>query len=1106
MSAPLRLPDHGSRVTAMTVHDRSLLVEAGAGVGKTAVMAGRIVLLLARGIAPGSIAAVTFTELAAGELLARVRAFADALTTGNVPVEMAGALPDGLDEAAGEALLAAIAALDDMTCSTIHGFCQRLIIPYPVEAGIDPGAAVLDADEAGRLFEETLEAWLREALSATDGSILPELVFLRPEATLALVKDVASELRKEAGLNPPRCAGDPSENARVFVRAAHAYADFAGSAPAEEPETLRKAECFGEMAAEVETAVERGAAAALAKLLTDRPHQELCKADGDFRKFQQKGKWATAAAKSGLSKGDGAALFEEAERLHEACCRSWSELVSSAAGKAIADLLETVRPAMERYRERKRAAARLDFDDLILSARDLLRHQPAVRDALAARYRYVLVDEFQDTDPRQAEIFWRLAAESPGEGDAPWQDLRLRPGALFLVGDPKQSIYRFRGADAAAYRGARDAIRREGSGDVITITTNFRSCAPIIGFVNNKFREPLSGEDQPGFAPLDAFHPDPRQGPCVAALNVLCADTEGKADAETKRDCEAEAVAELCARLIERQPLPPRTGREERTCRPGDIALLAPTGAELWRYEEALERHGVPVATQAGKGLFRRQEIQDLIAVTRVLTDPRDTLALAALLRGPLVGLSDEEMLDLAWQSRADQGPTRLTFDVEPEQVTHPLARATLARLQSLRRRTNSTTPHSLLAEAVDALRVKPMLTTRHRGQAARALANVDAFLDLSRPYALRGLRAFCDTMRASWENGSAAAEGRPDAPEEAVALYTVHASKGLEWPVVIPVNMMTRAGQPPRAVVDRIGSTLHMKVLGVAPPGHTEALAAEEAEARRERQRLWYVAATRARDLLVLPKLDARAAPASWSALVDLGLDEIPPLVMPDPPAPARSAPVKPETPQTRQAFAAEARAISDATRAIRWSAPSSDEGLEAEPIDSATTVASGTVGNVAGSAARGIVLHKLIEEILTGEATDEPAALAARAAELAVQLGSPAPVHGPEVAEAALRALGAPQLMDLRNHLIPEVPVLYSEVGEDGVERVVSGVADALSVDEEGRPQIIVDWKSDVAPSAAALAHYRGQVRRYMEATGAAKGLIVLATSGAVIEVQRD
>ena len=240
----------------------------------------------------------------------------------------------------------------------------------------------------------------------------------------------------------------------------------------------------------------------------------------------------------------------------------------------------------------------------------------------------------------------------PPDGDAAdWTSFELRPGTLFLVGDPKQAIYRFRGADIAAYVRAREAFRALVQDGVLSISTNFRSCPEIMRFVNRRFEMPLSAENgQPGFRALDPFRAERGAGLSVAVLDVAVADDEGKATALQRRDGEAEAVAETCARLIGSEPIDdPKTGGL-RPCRAGDIALLAPTGNDLWRYEEALERRGIPVATQAGKGLFRRQEIQDLLALTRVFADRRDTLALGALLRGPLVGLTEEELLDIVWQ------------------------------------------------------------------------------------------------------------------------------------------------------------------------------------------------------------------------------------------------------------------------------------------------------------------------------------------------------------------------------------------------------------------------------------------------------------------------
>src|ERR1019366_4924518 len=360
-------------------------------------------------------------------------------------------------------------------------------------------------------------------------------------------------------------------------------------------------------------------------------------------------------------------------------------------------------------------------------------------------YPHVLVDEFQDTDPLQSEIFWRLCGDAPtGVSSENWADFQIRPGALFLVGDPKQAIYRFRGADVLAYVRARSAFLAQDGDSVLSISTNFRSCAPILAYVNERFQTPLSSSGQPGFTALDAFHADLGEMPCVAALDVAVANEDGKASAEQQRDGEAEAVAMMCARLISGARIVDRKSGQTLLCRPGDIALLAPTGNDLWRYEEALERRGIPVATQAGKGLFRRQEIQDLIALTRVLADQRDTLALGALLRGPLVGLTEEELLDIIWAlPRSNDDPValpRLDLRVDPQTIVHPLARAILEKLQALRARSNSTTPHDLLSQAIDVLRVRPILLQRHREQAERALANVDLYLSLTRAYGVRGL------------------------------------------------------------------------------------------------------------------------------------------------------------------------------------------------------------------------------------------------------------------------------------------------------------------------------------------------------------------------------
>jgi ATP-dependent exoDNAse (exonuclease V) beta subunit len=1128
MNAPLTpLADDEARRTAIAIHDRSFLVEAGAGSGKTAVMAGRIAVMLAEGVPPKSIAAVTFTELAASELLIRVREFVGELVAGRIPAELRVALPDGLSDDHRRHLAAASTTIDEITCSTIHGFCQRLIKPYPVEADIDPGATVMDRNQGDLAFVEIIETWLREELAGDAGGLLAEMVLQDPGETVGLIHKILGHLRSRRVLtvDAPEALAPLID---AFRQTAADFASFVRSAGVDEAETTDVAARFSEMAEALAAVLPVQQPAELVRLLLARPHSDLCTAAGAFRVFKKKGKWGDAVKRAGLAKADGDRLNAAAERQYAACCEAWTTLLQAVAARALADLVRLVQPVVDRFRNYKRSAALLDFDDLIFAARALMRDHEAVRRALAGRFAHVLVDEFQDTDPLQTEIFWRLCGDPQvGADNADWTMFQIRPGALFLVGDPKQAIYRFRGADVAAYIQARETFLAQAPDSVLPISTNFRSCEPILRYVNDRFELLLSIENgQPGFTPLDPFHPERDEGLCVAALDITVADAEGKASAQRQRDGEAEAVADMCARLIGREAILDRKTGERRACRPGDIALLAPTGSDLWRYEEALERRGIPVATQAGKGLFRRQEIQDLIALTRVLADRRDTLALGALLRGPLVGLTEEELLDIVWSlPRPEDAPDvlpRLDLGVAPEAIAHPRARDVIEKLQALRRRVNATTPHDLLSQAIDVLRVRPILLQRHRDQAERSLANVDLYLSLCRAYAVRGLRAFAEAMTAAWTDEARAVEGRPDAQEEAVALYTMHAAKGLEWPIVVPVNTMTQIMAPESAVIDRGSGRFYCPVFGVKPTGYEAARDAEKAELDRERIRLWYVAATRARELLVLPRLDVTPKGSAWISLLDLSLAELPALDLSHLPPEIGPSAAGVENEQTREIFAAEAAMIAERRQRIVWLAPSRDESvtgpaLHAEvpkivvtDVDGAP-VEDGIVPTVQGGRERGVLLHKLIEEVLTGETPETEPALVARAEALIRAIGRPVandPVQGlapAELAACVTRALALPEIAALRPGLFPEYTV-YASTMTDEQEEATAGIADAIAFDPYGAPQVIVDWKSDVAPAPETLEHYRAQVRAYLDMTQAERGLIVLATLGVVIPVARS
>ncbi len=1108
---PPTLPDNDARYDAMRVHDRTYLVEAGAGSGKTAVLAGRIVMLLASGVAPKHIAAVTFTELAASELLVRVRAYVHDLLAGNTPAELEVALPDGLAANEQAHLDDALNCFDDITCSTIHGFCQQLIKPYPVAADLDPGASVMDRDAANLSFDETCMEWLKAALDVEGNTSLASLVWRDQDESIKLFDMALNALRQHPHMKV-RQSVDFDAQWDEFKDAVASFCAFMEECAVSEPETAKMVDALCTIRDEHDTGddIER-----LLGVMSASDDLRLFRKDRKPRAYRMKGNWDDAAKEGGLSKAESGRCFETAKSIYETCLASLQAVQASACSTLLQRIVSELTPVNGEYEAHKRRTAQLDFDDLIRGARNLLRSHEDIRVALGRRYTHVLVDEFQDTDVLQTEIFWRLCGDAPS--DAPrddWTTFRIRPGALFLVGDPKQAIYRFRGADVAAYVSARERLLSEDEGALLRISTNFRSLPSILAHVNEKFREPLSVEaGQPGFTPLDAIR-DSAMMQSLVRLDVnIEPDEQGKVSVERQRQAEADAVAALCAKLIGSEMLP-GDDAESRTVKPGDIALLAPSGTGLWRYEEALERLAVPVATQAGKGLYRRQEIQDLIALTRVLADSRDTLALGALLRGPLVGSSEEALLDIVEQLRGEsEDIPRLHLLMDVEQIGNLEARDVIDKLKSLYRMAGSTTPHHLISQAIDLLHVRPILMRRHAGQATRVLANVDLYLSMSRAYAVRGLKAFAEAMTAAWRDEHRAPEGHPDAQEESVALFTMHAAKGLEWRVVVPVNTMTQVRPADGQFVDRASGYFYCKAFGARPFGYDEAQQAEQDELDRERVRLWYVATTRARDLLVLPNVIAERKSRMWSEVVPLDIESLPEIDLEElsPELPAVAGELVNE--QTREVFADEARIIADGRQRIIWRSPSRDEDIasplasevEGEVFSDESGASLPAIGalSVQGGLQRGQLIHKLFEEVLTGECQESEADLIARAETLIGELGSAANKLSPtELAACVRRGFALPQVAELRPRLVPECSVFGSRIESDA-ELAFAGIADAVAFDETGAPEVVIDWKSDVDPRPSQLKHYGEQVRAYLELTGAKRGLVVLVTIGRVLAV---
>jgi CRISPR-associated exonuclease Cas4 len=1081
-----KLADEQQRVRALTDLAATLLVEAAAGTGKTSLLAGRVVCLLTNGTPAREIAAITFTEYAAGELRERIARYLDAMISGCVPKELQIIFPR-ITTQERASLVQARKHLDELTCTTIHGFCHTILRTYAVEAGIDPGAEILDDTQVDLTFRTIFGRWLRDCLDRkeTTGAIA-RTVEHDPISAEELLRRFAEFRRRHRTARALRAEIERGDDLPFSEAVAQFRRWFAsvGGPPQLEQDLVE----LDQLAQHFHGKSDAAPGFDLLWELAHPPRVTIMRKSGlDLLDYRRLGVW-----KQTKGKIDGSRLAEEACRHYDACAGAFRHLVGKIAKAIIDAFCSETDELMQRFERFKRNAAVLDFDDLLYLTRDILRSDGCVREAARRRFSHILVDEFQDTDPIQAEIVFLLTGN--GEPAQRWNEQALQPGRLFMVGDPKQAIYRFRGADIATYRLARDAIERQFPGNVLRVASNFRSCEEILLHINRCFEMPLQNQET-GYVALEATRQNAEHGlPCVAKVKV---DVVPQSRVEDIREVEAAVVAETCALLVG-NVMVRRADGETHVLTAGDIALLAPTGTELWRYERALEEAELPFSSQAGKNFFRRQEVQDIVALVRTLSDPRDTIALGALLRGPLVGLTEQELLDLAEAlvtKSSGAHPPRLTLHTDLALIPQSLVRETLTILRDLRLRVRSVAPALLLAEAIERLNVRAILMNRCPDQASRALANVDAMLEKARAYGVRGFRQLARDLDEDWSRRLSHDEGVVDADEHAIKIVTIHTSKGLEWPVVIPIN--TASGMRPldQFVHRRSDDTLHWVLGDVVPPDLANAISTEAEQQSEERLRLLYVACTRAMDLLVLPEL-SWCREQSWARMVDFKLNGLSELNIAHFAKKEYQKPADAANTQSRPQFEIEQTEVERALTRLRWIRPSDGDPdivtFEAPPV-AAWEQPVGPVLVRGGGTLRGIILHKIMEEFVTGELEADIHAVRERSACLLQELsGSTAmpDLDLTELARTALRTWSLPELKDHRAGLIAEVPVYGCLAGEEG--RLVAGRADAVCY-ASGRPCIVFDWKSDVATDAATRASYSSQIAQYAHVLGADRGAIV-------------
>ena len=521
----------------------------------------------------------------------------------------------------------------------------------------------------------------------------------------------------------------------------------------------------------------------------------------------------------------------------------------------------------------------LDFLDLLLRARDLVRDDAIVRAHFQRRFRRIFVDEFQDTDPLQAELLLLLAADSPAE--ARWRHVRPVPGKLFIVGDPKQSIYRFRRADVGIYRDVCGLLAAAGARPV-RLTTSFRSVPNIQRAVNAAFRPLMDGDPlalQAEYVPLEPAREDAPPQPSVVALPVP--EPYGPRYVSAKRIEESlpDAVGAFVEWLVRRSGWTVTERRDPRRRVPVEarhVCILfrrfVSYGEDITRaYVEALEARGVHHLLVGGRAFHDREEIETLRAALMAIEWPDDQLSVFATLRGALFALGDEELLEYHHHAKGFH-PFRAPGGLPPH--LGPVAEA-LALLRELHVQRNRRPVADTIATLLDRTRAHVGFVLRPAGE--QALANVLHVAELARQYELDGgmsFRGFVDALQTAASGGQAAEAPILEEGSDGVRLMTVHKAKGLEFPVVILADITARltpweAGRH----VDAGRGLCAVRIGGWSPIDLVRQQALELLREQKEGERVAYVAATRARDLLVVPAVGDAPYDGGWTSPLDAAI-----------------------------------------------------------------------------------------------------------------------------------------------------------------------------------------------------------------------------------------
>jgi ATP-dependent helicase/nuclease subunit A len=1074
--------------------DTNFFVRAAAGSGKTTALVARMVALVRAGVPVDDLTAITFTRKAAGEMSKR---FYEELR------RTQAALPEAHPQRA--RVTRALRDAQQTFTGTVHAFCARLLRERPIAADLPPGfvAGLEDRDER-ELRERAWRRYLREVRADR-----PECI----EALTALgvepndLKHYFERLCRHPELDPYVSAPEtiPSLDA-AEAEARNRLAAWQARRPGELPngrdDAMRAFDKAEKMLSHMDP-LSSAQQAAFLELFDDVSDEESAKVTLKCWRGPQTDSydWARSLRDEHLP-----AFIRE---VVQPALRQWRAFVHR-------EVVAFVQPAVELFAEIRREEGRLTFHDLLMHTRDLLRDHPGIREAIQERHPRLLVDEFQDTDPLQAEILFYLTSRDSTE--TTWTECRPIPGSLFIVGDDKQSIYRFRRADMEVFESVGRLIEDTG-GEAVTLTKNFRSLDVLCDWCDAAFGQLF---DDPDLADLQApYTPfDPQRTTARTDVRLRRIDVEkvygnrGSDIAEADAARIAQFIRGACEGVLD----PAFYRPDEDAVFPNgadysDFLILTRTKSRLSIYAETLAEHGIPYTVTGSEDLGDALELKALVDLLTCAFRPDDAVACVAYLKGPLVGASDDDLYRYARAGGAfdqmhEPVPTAVR-DALGEEVEDLFVEA-FERLRAARRVLHTERPTVALEQIVDDLGIlagaahpsDPAEGSLRAGRVLRTINYVQSLAVQGLDWAeiLEELQRVMDGEEDV--DGMTLETGRGDA----VRVMNVHQAKGLEAPVVFLADPYSRGSGPPirrhlrRDAGELVapivqGSGPYQKVthppLGWDEPTGDRDEAFRNREERHEaaeERRLLYVAATRAENLLVVSTYPEKPNDGPWAPLYPhLDAVDAPELEFPDIETADEQAPVPAPNLSAQRAERRE-RIRQVAQPSYRTEAVTG--GKAGHPEDALRPEAEQDgYGDAFGSA-----VHTLLEQCVQARQRDAAPGDAAVAAVLERE-GAEADAQEIERTRAMIQ-----QFLESRiwTELADADPVyteypLAHEAPDDSVPVVRRGVIDLAYRTEEG--WILVDYKSDRVDGSAsklrAADHpYAQQIRTYAEGWAAVLG----------------